>query len=116
MSLLLSPLLIDYHKFPKQQKNISFTCGRTHSRVPMDDAVRDTMEDVAAGPNTCVILENAKACITMSRTAMTEGVSSYHHVHVFVDTAILYFLSLIHRDTRITFSNQECPFKCQEIC
>ena len=109
MSLLLSPLLIAYHKFPKQQKNISFTCGRMHPR-----AMRDTMEDVAAGPNTCVILENAKACITTSRTAMTEGVSSYHHVHVFMDTIILYFLSLIHRDTQTTFSNQVYPFKCQK--
>lgn len=111
MSLLLSPLLIDYHKFPKQQKNISFTCGRTHPRAHTEDAVRDTMEDVAARPNTCVILENAKACITMSRTAMMEDVSSYHHVHVFVDTAILYFLSLIHKDIQTIFSNQVCPFK-----
>ena len=60
MSLLLSPLLIDYHKFPKQQKNISFTCGRTHPCAPTEDAVRDTMEDVTAGLNTCVILENVK--------------------------------------------------------
>ena len=75
MSLLLSPLLIDYHKFPKQQKNIYFTCGCTHLRAPADDAMRDTMEDVVAGPNTCVILENAKGCITTSRTAVTEGMS-----------------------------------------
>ena len=40
-----------------------------HPRAPTEDAVRDTMEDVAAGPNTCVILENAKACITTSRMA-----------------------------------------------
>ena len=87
-----------------------------HIRVPLRrGVVRDTMEDVAARPNTCVILENAKACITTSRMAMTEGVSSYHHVHVFVDTIILYFLSLIHRDTQTTFSNQVCPFKCQKF-
>ena len=109
MSLLLSPLLIDYHKFPKQQKNISFTCGRTHPRTLWRTSCATPWR------MSRLILENAKACITTSRTAMTEGVLSYHRVHVFVDTVILYFLSLIHRDTQTTFSNQVCPFKCQKF-
>ena len=94
MSLLLSPLLIDYHKFRKQQNNIFFSYGCTHPRAPTEDAVRDTMEDVVAGPDVRLMLENARAWSTVSRTTVAAGGSSDRHAEAFVDAVILYFLSV----------------------
>lgn len=86
-------------------------------RAPLrSDAVRDTMEDAVAGPDAGAMLENAMSWSTASRTAVAEGRSLDRHVQVFVDAVILYFLSVIQRATQIIFSNQVCPFKCQEIC
>ena len=50
--------------------------------------VEPTMEDVVAGPNAGTVLEDVRASITGSRTAVGGGGSSDRHV----DSVILYFL------------------------
>ena len=64
--------------------------------------MHDTMEDAVAGPDVRAILKHARVCITASRTAVVEGGSSDRHIHAFVDTVILYVLSVIQRARQAT--------------
>ena len=52
------------------------------------DVVHDTMEDVVAGPNPGVMLENDRAWITVSRMAVVGDGSSDRHAAA----VILHFL------------------------
>ena len=78
---------------------------------PRRDVVRDIMEDSVDGPDVGAILENVRAWISALRNIVTEGWSSDHHLHAFVDVVLLFFFLVIQRDRHATFSNQVCPFK-----